>query len=1365
MLGGGRRGRSAEGKSMMTVLLKRTPRVLAGALLAAALLVGAGLLGAGPAAAAPPNDVQIGSGFSRPNGVAVDSSGNVFVADTGNGVVKEILAPGYTTTSLIAAIHGGFTSPAAIAIDAGGNLFVGDIGDGKVKEIIASDSNGTYVTVNTIATGFSAPTGIAVDADGNVFVADFGSINPKQLSELPAASGYATQITLNPSFGALTGIALDAHGNLFAADQQKGIIEVPAASGYQTMITLAAAETNGVSQPVGIALDAQGNIFFSDTGQAQLTEIPIAGGYTTIVPRLDGLNEPEGVAVDRNGNVYLAEPDNGNGVIDEFIASTTTGLTTSLTPSTLGASVTFTATITDSPTVGVVLTGSVTFLDGAAPLGTVALTGTTAALATTSLSVGSHTMTAIYSGDDNYATSTSSIVTQVISPAATTTTLVSSVNPSAPGQSVTFTAFVPAVGGTVTFMDGLTTLGTANLVSGAATFTTAALSQGNHSVAANYSGDTDFVASSGTLVQSVGLTASTTSVISSADPSTTGQSVTFTAVVTATSGSPTGSVTFKDGAATLGSGTLAAGIATFTTASLTAASHSITANYGGDTIFAVSSSSVLTQTVNTTASLASLTALTSSLDPSTAGQTVTFNVTVTGNGGGTPTGQVTFQDGSSMLGTLALTAGAASFTTSALTVGSHAIKASYGGDGTFAASSSTVLTETVNRPSTTTTLATSADPSSSGQDVTFTAGVTGSGGNPTGTVTFRDGATLLGTGTLASGSASVSTTALSVGSHQITASYGGDGTFGASASAQLTQVVEASSVAGQVYGYQSTLGTTGTAGSDAAHFSFPVPGAVDPVNNHLFVTDTGNHRVQVLDTGSLAVVATIGVTGVAGADNAHLDRPGGVGFDSSTGRLFVADTANQRVQIFDSKSFAYVATIGTTGSIGSDAVHFDLPGSASVNPATHQLYVADTGNSRVQIFDTGTLALAATLGTSGAAGSDTAHLNQPGDAELDPTTNHILVADTGNQRIQVFDTASFAYVTTLGVTGSAGSDNTHFSQPVTASFDPAANLVLVADAGANDRVQVFDAMTYTYVLTLGTVGSGGPANTQFASPQGIATDPAHRRIFIGDGANDRVQVFATAPTVTVASVLPGSRSVQLGHPATVFASMLNAGATALADCRIALPVTAPSGLTLSYQTTDPATNALTGTPNAPATIAGANGVQSFLVTLQGTTALSVSAMPIDFDCLGAAPAAVIPGVDTIDLTLSSTPIADIIALAATPTNNGIIEVPAGGAAAFAVASANVGAAAPITVTADTGTASLPIGLTLCQSNPATGQCLATPAASVSLNDAVGAAPTFSVFVQTSGAIALDPATARIFVRFKDGSGGLHGSTSVAVETE
>jgi hypothetical protein len=666
-----------------------------------------------------------------------------------------------------------------------------------------------------------------------------------------------------------------------------------------------------------------------------------------------------------------------------------------------------------------------------------------------------------------------------------------------------------------------------------------------------------------------------------------------------------------------------------------------------------------------------------------------------------------------------------------------------------------------------TVVTSSLNPAAFGQTVTFKAVVSSTGGAPSGVVTFKDGATTLFVGTLAGRTTSFTTTTLSVGVHPITVAYNGDNDFAGSTSALTQTIAEpAGATAGQVYAYQSTLGTPGVAKADNAHFSNPIAGAVDPVHGHLFIADTQNQRVQILDTATFALIGTIGVPGAAGADNAHFTLPEGVGFDAANGHVLVADAGNDRIQVYDATSFAYVATLGSPGSAGTDNVHFDLPASVHVNAATHQLYVADTANHRIQIFDAGTFAYVTTLGVPGVAGNDENHFDQPRDAEVNPSSNQIMVADSLNGRIQLFDAATFAYAATIGSPTLNPADNDFFSLPVTTAFDPTTNLVLIADAGLDDRVQAFDAMTYGYVLTLGATASSGSANGQFAGPSGVAVDPTHSRIFVGDQQNDRVQTFSIEAPVSFASILPGSRSVQLGHAATVFASMINAGTSSLDDCRIALPVTSPAGLTLTYQTTDPATNALTGTPDTPASIAPGNGLQTFLIALTGTEPFSAPGMPIDFDCSGVGPASVTIGVDTIDLVMSTTPIADIVALSATPTNNGIAEVPNGGAGAFAVASTNVGIASEIVVSVDTGAAVLPLTVTICQSNPKTGQCLAPPAPSVTVPSfAAGADPTFSVFLEATGAIPFDPGQSRVFVRFKDSVGGLHGSTSVAVETE
>src|SRR5262249_31298200 len=227
---------------------------------------------------------------------------------------------------------------------------------------------------------------------------------------------------------------------------------------------------------------------------------------------------------------------------------------------------------------------------------------------------------------------------------------------------------------------------------------------------------------SAVLTQTVNANASTTTLGSSANPSTFGASVTFTATVTGTGATPTGTVTFKDGATSLGTGTLnGSGQATVTISTLAAGSHSITAAYGGAATYAARTSSPLAQTANPASSSTSVNA---SSNPATFGNPVTFTATVAGSGA-TPTGVVTFKDGGSTIGTGTLNgSGQATLTTASEAVGGHSITAVYGGDGNFATSTSPPLAFTVHQAASNTTVTSSGSPSAVGDPVTFTVRVT-----------------------------------------------------------------------------------------------------------------------------------------------------------------------------------------------------------------------------------------------------------------------------------------------------------------------------------------------------------------------------------------------------------------------------------------------------------------------------------------------------------------------------------------------------------------------------------------------------------------------------------------------------------------
>jgi hypothetical protein len=594
---------------------------------------------------------------------------------------------------------------------------------------------------------------------------------------------------------------------------------------------------------------------------------------------------------------------------------TATAIASSANPSVFGQSVTFTATVSPVAPGAGTATGTVMFLDGGTPIGTGTLSGGVANLVTSALATGNHTITTSYGGDGNFNGSTGSLTgnPQVVSKANSATAVTSSQNPSNFGQSVTFTATVVAVApgagtatGTVTFLDGGSSIGNGTLSGGVATFVTSALATGNHTITTSYGGDGNFSGSTAALTgnpQVVNKANSATAVTSSQNPSNFGQSVTFTATVSPVApgtGTATGTVMFLDGGSPIGTGTLSAGVATFLTSALVSGNHTITTSYVGDGNFNGSTGSLAgnPQVVSKTNSA---TTVTSSQNPSNFGQSVTFTATVApvAPGAGTPTGTVTFLDGGSPIGTGTLSAGVATFATSTLATGNHTITTSYAGDGNFNGSTGSLAgnPQVVNKNSSTTVVTSSQNPSALGQSVTFTATISpvapGTGA-PTGTVTFLDGGSPIGTGTLSGGVATLATSALSLGNHTITTSYGGDGNFNGSTGA-LTgnpQVVNKDSSTTAVTSSQnpSALGQSVTF---TATVSPVAPAASTPTGTVTFLdggssigTGTLSGGVATFTTSALAAGNHIITAGYSGDANF-----GGTGGTASVSETVVAPPA------------------------------------------------------------------------------------------------------------------------------------------------------------------------------------------------------------------------------------------------------------------------------------------------------------------------------------------------------------------------------------------------------------------------------------------------------------------------------------------
>ncbi len=391
-------------------------------------------------------------------------------------------------------------------------------------------------------------------------------------------------------------------------------------------------------------------------------------------------------------------------------AATTVAVTGSDPAAVFGQEVQFTATVT--PSSGSDPTGSVTFRAGGLLLGSATLTSTagvtSATLDSSSLPLGSRSVTATYGGDVVFGAGTSQALAQVVGPDTSDLAVAASPSAAVPGQQVTYTAAVSAAApgagsptGTVSFTDdGTPVAGCQALLlapaSPRATCNETYGSDATHTIAATYGGDPEFSSSTAALTETVSPLSTTTAVATSGRTSTSGQSVTLTAVVAPPAGTtgppgdpdPSGAVTFTDNGTILGASTLTTTGAVTTTSMLVTTlplgPDAIAASYGGDTDFAASSS---TTTASVTVGQAPTDlALGSSADPAISGQPVTFTASVLPATGSGETGTVTFFFDGTALGSASVSDGEATLTTSALPVGTGSVTAGYGGDGSFAGS-------------------------------------------------------------------------------------------------------------------------------------------------------------------------------------------------------------------------------------------------------------------------------------------------------------------------------------------------------------------------------------------------------------------------------------------------------------------------------------------------------------------------------------------------------------------------------------------------------------------------------------------------------------------------------------------------------
>ncbi len=273
--------------------------------------------GVGPQIAFLPGVLStLGSGLHDPTGVAVDGSGNIYVADYENNAVKEIMAVNgnIPASPTIRTLGSGFNQPSGVALDGSGNLYVSDSGNSAVKEILAVNGGiPASPAIVILGSGFNTPHGVAVDQAGDVFVADSGN---SALKEILAVNGSIpaspTVQTLESNF-VVYYVAVDGSGNVYFTGYDSPVIELLAVNGSFPPSPTSEMFGSSLNFSTGLTLDGSGNVFVSNN-QNSVSDIHAVNGSIPPSPMITTLNSafllPTGLAVDGSGNVYVADTQN-----------------------------------------------------------------------------------------------------------------------------------------------------------------------------------------------------------------------------------------------------------------------------------------------------------------------------------------------------------------------------------------------------------------------------------------------------------------------------------------------------------------------------------------------------------------------------------------------------------------------------------------------------------------------------------------------------------------------------------------------------------------------------------------------------------------------------------------------------------------------------------------------------------------------------------------------------------------------------------------------------------------------------------------------------------------------------------------------
>ena len=620
------------------------------------------LLVGGAAAQAPVNGVQATTvPLSLPGGLAYDSLGNLYIAATNDHVVRVVSPTGVINTFAGtgaqgfsgdggAATSAQLDSPTGIAVDASNNVYIADTHNNRIREVLASTG-----VINTIAgtgvAGFAGdggaatsallnyPTAVAVDSAGNIYIADTNSHRIREIKSgtistvagdgeqfYSGDSGLATAAGLDSP----NGVAVDSSFNIYIGDTHNqrvrlvtfttGIISTLAGTGVKTYTADGvAANSSALARPRGLAISPNGTLLIADSDNDRVRAVS-GGNISTVVGSgqqgfsgdtalgtASAIDTPRVVAATANNNVVVADTENdrvrtvdGNGDLITVAGLAPTGdesltLSGALTTVVYGSG-SLTATY---KYISNTATGNITFYDtvGSTPVqvgSPVALSSNIASFSTSTLSAGKHAIEAIYAGDANNAPAASGVFDVTVTPLAITAT--------ANSASIAYGVAIPTLTGT---LSGILAQDSGNVTLGLSSTATATSATGVYPISASLTGTavgnytvTLTAAANVTITQA----SSTTQLQTSSATPYQAVPVTLTATVsdssTGSTGSPTGTVSFYNGATLLGTSPVTAGVATLMTAALPLGASSVTAVYSGDTNFAASTSSGVSETVN-----------------------------------------------------------------------------------------------------------------------------------------------------------------------------------------------------------------------------------------------------------------------------------------------------------------------------------------------------------------------------------------------------------------------------------------------------------------------------------------------------------------------------------------------------------------------------------------------------------------------------------------------------------------------------------------------------------------------------------------------------------------------------------------------